>query len=127
MPALCSSATVERNAFCTSSGGVALLGRKEAQRVVAPVVPEAVLEQVALVEEGMDRQQLDRGDAELVQMLDHGRRGEPAKGAAQLGRHVLALLGQAFDVRLVDDGVFPRHVRMAVVAPGVRLGRPPPT
>ena len=28
-------------------------------------------------------------------------------------------LRQAFDMRLVDDGVFPRHLRMPVVAPGV--------
>ena len=69
----------------------------------------------------MDRQELDRGDAELVQVLDHRRRGEPAIGAAQLLRHVLAQLRQAFDVRLVDDGVFPRHLRMPVVAPGVGL------
>ena len=32
-------------------GGVALLGREEAQRVVAPVVLEAVLEQMRLVDE----------------------------------------------------------------------------
>ena len=64
-------------------GGIALLGRKEAQRVVAPVVLQAVLEQMPLVDEGMDRQKLDRGDAELVQMLDHRRRGEAAIGAAQ--------------------------------------------
>ena len=74
-----------------------------------------------LVDEGMDRQQLDRGDAELVQMLDHRRRGEAAIGAAQFLRHVLAQLRQAFDVRLVDDGVFPRHLRMPVVGPGVGL------
>ena len=71
-------------------GGVAVLGREEAQRVVAPVVLQPVLEQMRLVDEGVDRQQLDRGDAELVQMLDHRRRGEAAIGAAQLLRNVLA-------------------------------------
>ena len=43
-------------------------------------------------------------------MLDHRRRGQAAIGAAQVRRHVLALLRQALDVRLVDDGVFPGDV-----------------
>ena len=84
MPASCSSATVERNAFCDVVGGIALLGREEAQRVVTPVVLQAACRADAVVDEGVDRQQLDRGDAELAQMLDHRRRGEAAVGAAQL-------------------------------------------
>ncbi len=59
----------------------------------------------------MDRQQLDRGDAEPLQMIDHGRRAQPAIGAAQLRGYVLAQLRQALDVGLVDDGVFPGNVR----------------
>ena len=40
-------------------------------------------------------------------MLDHRRRRQAAIGTAQVRRHILARLGQAFDMRLVDDGVFP--------------------
>ena len=80
-----------------------------------------MLQQMPLVEIGMDRQKLDRGDAELVQMLDHRGSGQAAISAAQRLGHVLAQLGQAFDMGLVDDAVFPRHVGMAVLTPGVGL------
>ena len=52
-----------------------------------------------------------------LQMLDHRRRRQAAEGAAQVRRHVLALLRQALDVGLVDDGVFPGDV-------GARSRRP---
>jgi len=57
-----------------------------------------MLQQTGLVDEGMDRQQLDRV-TRLVQVLDHRGGGEPAVGAAQFLRHILAQLRQAFDVR----------------------------
>src|SRR6476659_2286326 len=44
-------------------------------------------------------------------MLDHRRRRQAAIGAAQIGRDVFAFLGQALDVRFIDDGVFPGYVR----------------
>ncbi len=40
-------------------------------------------------------------------MLDDRGGRQAAVGAAQVRRHIAARLGQAFDVRLVDDGVFP--------------------
>lgn len=51
-------------------------------------------------------------------MCDHGRAGEAAEGAAQSGRYIVAKLGQAFDVGLVHDGVFPAHTgpRLAAAA-----------
>ena len=89
---------------------VARLGREERDRVVAPVVRQLLLDQPPVVDQAVDRQQLDGGDAELLEMIDHRGRGEPAIGAAQVRRHVLALLRQALDVGLVDDGVFPGDV-----------------
>ena len=46
-------------------GGIAAGRGEEADRVVAPVVLEALFDQVAVVHEGVDRQQLDGRDAEL--------------------------------------------------------------
>ena len=86
---------------------VARLRRKERQRVVAPVIRQFRSTSIAIVDQAMDRQQLDGGDAEPLEMRDHRGRGEPAIGAAQIGWHVVALLRQALDVGLVDDGVFP--------------------
>ena len=43
--------------------------------------------------------------------------GEPGIGAAQLLRNVRMQLGEAANVRLVDDGAVPRRLRRSVVAP----------
>ena len=53
----------------TGRAEVARLGGQEADAVVAPVVDEALFEQSAIVHEGMDRQQLQRRDAERGEML----------------------------------------------------------
>ena len=88
---------------------VARREREVVDGVVAPVVDELLLDQIAVVEEGLDRHQLDRGDAELHQVLDDARVGEAGEGAAQLLGDVVARRGHALDVRLVDDGVATRR------------------
>ena len=80
---------------------------EEIQRVVAPIVAQAARRQERLVDERVDWKQLDRGDAKPPEMIDHRRCAQRAKCAAQLRRNVLPQLGQAFDMGLVDDGVFP--------------------
>ena len=73
---------------------------------------------MTVVEEGVHRQQLDRGDAEVLEVGDHRRRGEPGVGAAQLRRQIRMAGGEPLDVELVDDRVVERGVGAAVVAPG---------
>ena len=102
------------------AAGVALIRREEAERVVAPIIAQAAVEQIAVVEKEMHRQELDGGDAEAAQMLDHARLGQPAIAAARLGRNVGAPLGEAFDVGLVDDRVFPGDARALLVRPSMR-------
>ena len=63
-------------------GEIARLEREEADGVVAPVVAQALLQQAAVLHEGVDRQQLDRGDAEPPQMVDEVRIGQRGEGAA---------------------------------------------
>ena len=99
---------------------VAHVRREETDRVVAPVVAQAELDQALVVDERVHRQELDRGDAEAQQVIDHRRAGEPRVRAAQLRRHVGMELGQALDVRLVDHRVLERDARRAVVAPAER-------
>ena len=97
---------------------VAHVGREEAERVVAPVVVQAFLDQVPVVDKVMHRHQLDGRDAQAHQMI-HDRGGrESGVGAAQMGRHVRVADGESAHVRLVDHRVVPRNVRWAVVAPG---------
>jgi hypothetical protein len=62
---------------------VALGRREEAERVVAPVVREPFVDEVPVVVEGLDRQELDRGDAELHEVVDHVVLRQPLEGAAE--------------------------------------------
>jgi len=55
----------------------------------------------------MDRQQLDRGDAEVAQIVGDRGCGETGVGPAQPFGHSVVELGHALDVQLVDDGVAP--------------------
>ena len=73
MPASCRRATVARN---SSSGSVTLIGGEEAKRVVAPVVDQPARRQKRLVDECVDRKQLERRHAEPPEMIHHRRRGE---------------------------------------------------
>ncbi len=47
-------------------GRIARIGGKEPDTVVAPVVGEAFFQQVAVIDKEMDRQQLNRSDAQLL-------------------------------------------------------------
>ena len=65
---------------------VARLRREEADRVVAPVVGELARDQVPVLDESVHRQELDRGHAEILQVVDHLRHRKAGAGAAQDGR-----------------------------------------
>ena len=92
--------------------------REVADRVVAPVVAQAALEQEAVVDERVDRQQLDRGDAEPLQVRGspRGARGRRRCRAAAPGTSGCRI-GEALDVRLVDHRLVPRDLEPAIVAP----------
>ena len=99
-------------------GEIARVGREEAQRVVAPVVDAALLDQEPLIDVVVNRQELDGRDAQVRQVLDRRLAGQAGIGAPQLLRHAGHELGEALDVQLVDDRLFPGRVRALVVAPG---------
>ncbi len=66
-------------------GAVREVGRlrgEPGQGVVAPVVGQTLFNQVAIAREGMDGQQLHRGDAQGAQVVDAVRTAEGAEGAA---------------------------------------------
>ena len=99
---------------------VARLRRQEGDRVVAPVVREATLDQVAVVDELMDRQELDRRHAEREQVVDDRVAGHAEVGAAQLRRNAGVAHRHPAHVALVDHGPVPWDGRPAVVAPRER-------
>ena len=100
-----------------AGGGVARVRGEEADRRVAPVVGEPALEQERLVDDVVDRQQLDGGDAEVAQVVERRLGGEAGVGAAQLLAHLGVQHREAADVRLVDHRLVQRRVRPAVALP----------
>ena len=74
---------------------IARLRREIGEGGIAPVVAQALLDQEAIVREGVDGQELDRRDAEPDEMLDHGGVAERIVGAAQSRGHLRVQLRQA--------------------------------
>ena len=120
MPATCIALTIALNS-CTcwpsAAGGVVGVRREEAEGVVAPVVAQALVEQRGVLDELVHRHQLDRGDAELLQVRGDRRVREPGVRPALLLRHVGVQLGEALDVRLVDEGLVVGDGEAAVALP----------
>ena len=65
----------------------------------------------------MDRQQLDGGDAEALEVLDERGVGEAGVGAPQVLGDVGVPHRRALHVDLVDDRVRPRRAQLAVAVP----------
>ena len=96
---------------------VLVVRRQVANRVVAPVVGQPAIAQARILDELMDRQQLDGGHAEPLQIFDRLRVGHAGIPAAELVGNEGVRLGEAPDVRFVDDGAVPRRSRPAILAP----------
>ena len=91
--------------------------REVADRVVTPVVAQAAIEQKPVMDEVMDRHQLDGRHAEILQRRDRRRMREAGIGAANLGRQLRVPLGEALDVDLVEDRLVQRVPRRRVAVP----------
>ena len=90
---------------------------KEGDCIVAPVIGETLVEQIAVVDEGVYRQQLHRRKTQTADMIEHARLGQPAKGAAQILGYRSIELGVAAHVHFVDDGALPPDTRRALLSP----------
>src|SRR5438309_475313 len=105
MPASCRARTMPLNS-CTCWPSVAVVlvvRREEADRAVTPVVAQALLQQGVVLHELVHGHELDRGDPELLEVLDDRRVPDAAVGAAQLLGDPRMGHRQALDVGLVDD------------------------
>ena len=100
-----------------AAGGVGVVRGEEADRVVAPVVRQAAVDERRVLDELVHRHELDRGDAEVAEVLDHRRVGDGGVGAADLLGDLRVHHRQPLDVRLVDDALVVLVTRRAVVAP----------
>ena len=86
-------------------GSVFRVGCEKADRVVAPVVRQPLVDQRRVVGEVVHRHQLDRGDTQRFEVVNDHRVGYRGVGAADALRDVGMGLSQALDVGLVDDAV----------------------
>ena len=90
MPAACSAFTISLNSVtCWPRSPDELYGRigsEVADRVVTPVVRQALVEQVLRGEEVMHGHQFDGRDAHQLEVLDRRGVGEPRVGAPDLLR-----------------------------------------
>ena len=98
-------------------GEITRLNREEAERVVAPVVAQALLDQRPVLHEGMNRKQFDGRNAKPAQMIDDPLVAEGRERAALVRLDVLAQHREAAHMGLVDHRVCPRNVRRPVVGP----------
>ncbi len=96
---------------------VLVVRREVADRVVAPVVDEPAIAKARILDELMHGQKLDGRHAEPLQILDRLGVRHAGIRAAQLVGDERVRLGEALDVRLVDDGLVPRRLRPAVLSP----------
>ena len=96
------------------------LRRKVAEAVVAPVLGESFLLEVAIARVMMHGHQLHRGDAELAQVLQRRLGRERLVGSAQMLRNGRMELREAAHVHLVDHRVVPRCARRPILSPGER-------
>ena len=97
--------------------GVVAVRGEEGDRVVPPVIAQGLLGQVVVMQELVHRHQLDRGDAQPLQVLDDGGVRHPGVGAAQVGRDLRVAHGEPLDVALVQHGLVPGDAQRTVVAP----------
>ena len=83
---------------------------KEVDRVVSPVVEKPHVQQVRLRDDLVYRQQLYRGDANLLQVRDRALVGQCGVGAANVVWQVGVATGQPASVSLVDHNPVEWHV-----------------
>ncbi len=97
--------------------GVRVLRREERDRVVAPVVREPLVLQRAVVDELVHRHELDRRDAELLEVVDDRGVRDAAVGAAQLLGDAGVQHREPLDVGLVDERRRVRRLGLTVAGP----------
>ena len=86
-------------------GHIARLGGEKAKRVVTPMVLQALQDQKPVVDEGLNRQQFDRRDAKLLQMLQHRIAGHAKERAALALFDTGMQRGHRLYMRFIDQTV----------------------
>src|SRR2546423_6488019 len=100
-----------------SARGVAWLGGKKTNGVIAPVVAETLFDKDAVINEGMYRHQLDGGNTQAFQIIDH-RGCRQSSISSALGRGNFRMqLGETPDVHLINHTLVPGNTRRLICSP----------
>ena len=103
-----------------TGGGIPLVGRKESDRVVSPIIGDAFVDQMPVDDGSLHRQQLDRRDAEAADVLADIAHPESCELAPQLRRHRGMAHRKTTHVGLIQDRAVPRNHRTALASPRER-------
>jgi hypothetical protein len=74
---------------------------EEADSIVAPIISQSLLEQQAIVDEGLERKQLDGSDAQASDVVDDFLTRQARKATTKVFRDICIALCETFDVQLV--------------------------
>ena len=97
--------------------GIAGVGGKEANRVVPPIVGEALVHQVLVGHELLHRHQLHRGDPQGAEVVDDRRAGQAGIGPPQRWWHLRMARCKPFDMEFIDQHLVPGGAEARVVPP----------
>ena len=86
-----------------AAAGVCRFRGEETDRIVTPVVSKSAIDQCLIIHVRLNGQQLDRGDAQMCEVLNCPGTAEPGISAAQFRRNVRAQFRESFHVQFVDD------------------------
>jgi len=81
---------------------------------------QALVQQVLVVDEGVNRQQLDARHAKVLDVFEQLVVGQAGEGAAQFFRHSRVAHADAAGMRFIDDRALPWDLHALVAAPGER-------
>ena len=82
--------------------------REESDRIISPIVAQSTIDQMAVMDERMDRQKFDRGNAEVAQISNDRWRRQAGKRAAYAVPDLWVTHRVPLDVQFVDYGFVPR-------------------
>jgi hypothetical protein len=110
--------------FLRSLGGVAGVWCEKSGGVVTPVIGQAQVLQVRLIQVEVHGQQLDGRDAEAFEVLQDGRVRQAGVRPAEFLGHVGVEHALPADMGLINDGVPPRQLQPRVRSPIEVVGHP---
>lgn len=90
---------------------------QKADGIITPVIFQALVQQRAIIREGVDGQQFDRGNAKALDIINRRLVTEAFERAAQFLRNGGIELCEALDMGFIDNRIGPGDLRTAIIAP----------